>query len=204
MNNTLKGFFFSACFLISSFAQASFIEMTQNPGNADIGAKVYLPPNTSGFPTPFMDVNNAPAPQYTFWDTDDIRVASQYDLQAITESDLNGYQNGQDGQMLWEYLFATIDFSVQIWNSVVYDWAQIEADQNNGFEALNFASDDTLLNSGFLAAGDWIVYTYAEGVFQSSAQFHVRGIPEPGNLALLGLGLVLVGTRRLKRSTKSA
>ncbi len=195
MKKIIFGCIIAAFALISSVAQATLVEISANP-DVTPGIKAFIPNSSSSFPTPFYDVSNAPEPRTSFSISDTIRVATQLDLTQIVRSDLNGGFYG-DNYLDWTYTFeALFDASLSFTGHVGFWHETVFNAQNAGKTQVNFVSLETSY-PGLFQNGKWKATSYLEGVEHSSVAFTV---PEPGTFALLGMGLLMVGFRKVKSS----
>ncbi len=191
MKKLISGTFIACLLLASSIAQATLIEISANPAVTP-GIKAFVPNGSASFPTPFYNVSNAPAPQTSFTMSDTIRVATQLDLTQITLSDLVGGHFGDD-YLDWSYTFeALFNSALNFTGYVGYFKDNVFDAQTAGKTQVNFVSLESSY-PGLFQPGQWKATSYLEGVEVSSTVF---GIPEPGTLALLGMGLLMAGFKK--------
>ena len=191
MKKLISGSFIACLILASSIAQATLIEISANPAVTP-GIKAFVPNGSVSFPTPFYNSTAAPAPQTSFTMSDTIRVATQLDLTQITLSDLVGGHFGDD-YLDWSYTFeALFNSALNFTGYVGYYKDNVFDAQTAGKTQVNFVSLESSY-PGLFQQGQWKATSYLEGVEVSSTVF---GIPEPGTLALLGMGLLMAGFKK--------
>ena len=210
MLTTIKSSLYASLALLSSSLYAAIIPVSSTdvlPGTATYIASAAG--DMGGYPTPYT-LGSTITPQNTFFTTDDIRVATQLDLDALDRTTDNGdpAQGWSDIDLEWYTVFYYLDTDAVtgdlFWNPITQwlayaEWDDVEEWQANpAFDIVDFFTADmrAFLPGGEWAAGQWQAVSYAEDLNNPTSAFFAvldpAQVPEPAGLAVLALGLVLL------------